>query len=297
MAEAARVKVFITWSGDQSRIVAEALKVLLKRVIQSCEPFLSTHIEGGSKWLDEISRQLALSPMGVICVTAENQREPWLNFEAGAISTFARPLLRPDEAIEARVCPYLLDVKPTDVDWPLAMFQAKVADRQGTKAVIQMVNRHAPIPFTEDAELEDAFSRHWDDFEKQLVEARKVAPARPRPKRTDSNKLDELPTGMRRVEHQLAAAESRASPLPTSYSHAPAGSLPGIGLGLSSIGASPPSPLGLSPAGAGVISDYLTAKAGSFVVTPVQPLTEERLKGIEKLRAVGKKREGAGKKD
>src|SRR6266852_8612587 len=108
MAEVEPLKVFISWSGEQSRLVAEALKILLRRVIR-CEPFLSTHIEAGSKWLNEIVRELGQSPVGIICLTAENQKEPWLVFEAGAISAFARPLLKADETIEARVCPYLLD--------------------------------------------------------------------------------------------------------------------------------------------------------------------------------------------
>jgi hypothetical protein len=211
MAQTEPLRVFISWSGEQSRVVAEALKILLKRVIQSCEPFLSTHIEGGNKWLDEIAKQLEKSPVGIICVTPENQHEPWLNFEAGAISTFARPRLKPDEAIEARVCPYLLDLKPTEVQWPLAMFQAKIANPQGTKELLQMVNRQAPIPFSEDAELEDTFSRFRLDFEKQLAEARKITPTAP-PKRSLEDKVDELLAGQRRLEHQLAAAESRGSP-------------------------------------------------------------------------------------
>jgi hypothetical protein len=43
-------------------------------------------IEAGQRWSVEIESHLDASAIGIICVTPENQSEPWLNFEAGAIS-------------------------------------------------------------------------------------------------------------------------------------------------------------------------------------------------------------------
>jgi hypothetical protein len=201
-----RLPVFISWSGEQSEIVAKALKQLLKNVIQTCEPFMSKiDIEGGSKWLDAISGQLEESGIGIICVTAHNQNSPWLNFEAGAISTFARHL-KPEEEMEARVCPYLLGMKAADLKQPLAMFQAKPADRDGTLELIQMVNRQVPVPLS-DAQLKDTFSKFWSDFDAQLVAAQKMAPASAPPQRSSDDKIDEVLSTVREILRQLAEAQ------------------------------------------------------------------------------------------
>ncbi len=57
------------------------------------------------------------------------QREPWVMFEAGAVSNAL-----PDNA----VCPYLVGMKPVDlVEGPLTQFQAKVADRESTLEMVR----------------------------------------------------------------------------------------------------------------------------------------------------------------
>ena len=47
------MKVFISWSGERSRLVAQELGPWLKKVIQSVEPWISTDMERGIKWLAE----------------------------------------------------------------------------------------------------------------------------------------------------------------------------------------------------------------------------------------------------
>lgn len=68
------MKVFISWSGDTSRQVAEALRDWLPDVIQQLEPFLSSKdIASGLKWQDEISSKLDETTFGVICLTKDNR--------------------------------------------------------------------------------------------------------------------------------------------------------------------------------------------------------------------------------
>src|SRR4051794_9585366 len=75
----------------------------------------SEDIEKGQRWGLELSELLTTTSQGIMCVTAENMREPWLSFEAGALAT---------SVTVARVRPVLLDVTPSDVTGPLAQFQA-----------------------------------------------------------------------------------------------------------------------------------------------------------------------------
>jgi hypothetical protein len=59
------MKVFISWSGERSRKVAEALQQWLPRVIQATEPWISTEISKGSRWGPEISSRLEESRIGI----------------------------------------------------------------------------------------------------------------------------------------------------------------------------------------------------------------------------------------
>jgi len=71
------MKVFICWSEERSRVVAETLRIWLKRVIQELKPFLSTHdIRAGKRWIPEIAGELAETKFGILCLTAENLDSP-----------------------------------------------------------------------------------------------------------------------------------------------------------------------------------------------------------------------------
>jgi hypothetical protein len=266
--------------------------MLLKKAIQTSDPFMSKKsIEVGSRWLIEIGKQLDESTVGIVCMTKENQTAPWLNFEAGAISNAARSSPeQTNEKIESRVCLYRIDLDQADVGWPLAMFQDIVADRDGTKEVVRMVNRRVPVPLS-DADLDDTFSHFWPDFETQLNAAKKLSgtPAPPSRSKMEEN-MDEVLSTMRRIERKAVEAENRASLFPAGL---------GSPAGLSSIGAVLPSMYGPP--------DYLGAKpfsASAYVITPDQRLPGRRI--LEDQRPAEakveaprdtKKPESAGKKD
>src|SRR5215470_12920914 len=78
--------VFLSWSKDRSKAVAQALSEWLPDVIQEIQPWISTSIPAGARWGKDIAAALATIKLGIICVTYENQHEPWLLFEAGALA-------------------------------------------------------------------------------------------------------------------------------------------------------------------------------------------------------------------
>ncbi len=81
------MKVFISWSGDESRQIAEALRDWLATLSESVEPYMSARDnEAGVRWNSVISGELERSDFGILCVTPTNLQAPWLLFEAGALS-------------------------------------------------------------------------------------------------------------------------------------------------------------------------------------------------------------------
>jgi len=124
------MKVFISWSGPQSKHIALALQEWLRKVIQNLNVWVSElNIEAGQRWTVELWRELQDSHFGVVCLTGENLRAPWLHFEAGAIA----------KGVEGRVCPYLYQFQ-SPLYGPLSQFQWKQVDKQGTKELLQSIN-------------------------------------------------------------------------------------------------------------------------------------------------------------
>src|SRR5215831_199016 len=81
------MKVFIHWSGDRSKQLAEAIHWWLPNVLQFVKPYFSpADIEKGARWANDISKELEQSKIGIIAMTEENLASPWIMFEAGAIS-------------------------------------------------------------------------------------------------------------------------------------------------------------------------------------------------------------------
>jgi hypothetical protein len=78
------VRVFISWSGEQSREIALALRDWLPPVIQAAkEPYMSEKDnEAGTLWDQVISAELEASNFGIVCLTPSNLESRWINFEA-----------------------------------------------------------------------------------------------------------------------------------------------------------------------------------------------------------------------
>ena len=179
------MKVFICWSEERSKLVAETLRGWLKRVIQQLEPFLSTQdIRTGKRWSSEIASQLGETKFGILCLTRENLDSPWLNFEAGALS----------KTIDDKtfVCPYLIGgLQPAEVPDPLGQFQSNSADKQGTQKLLKTINSALAEGKLEEDVLSDAFEKYWPDLEKIL---QKLPPVKgeEKPKRKVDDMVEEI---------------------------------------------------------------------------------------------------------
>ena len=160
------MKVFISWSGERSRAVAEALQGWLPDVMQAIEPWVSFEdTRKGQQWNLELMRGLEGTHVGVICLTPENQRKPWLLFEAGALS-----MLQTEKG--AYVCTYLVDMSYGIDTGPLALFQHTLASEKDTYRLTKTIN--AAIAEGQgrlsDAQLDKAFECCWPKL-KQCLDA------------------------------------------------------------------------------------------------------------------------------
>lgn len=186
------MKVFISWSGERSKLVAQALHEWMPLVLHFVEPWLSDKdIEAGERWIVELGKELQDSKFGIIVVTPENVKAPWLLFEAGALSN-AFSL--------ASVCPYLVELDLKDLSGPLFQFQAKKADRPSTFQLLQAMNSRAEKPLDQ-GRLSELFDALWPRLEQRLSNL--PGPSKSFPSRSTPEVMEELVEAVRRMETRL----------------------------------------------------------------------------------------------
>ncbi len=158
------MKVFISWSGEQSKAVALKLRDWLPIVLHYVRPWVSaSDIDAGKRWSDEVAQELDQSSFGILCLTPENLHSPWILFEAGALA----------KSIETGgVVPYLIGVDFTDITGPLTQFQGKKADEESTLQLVLSINtrQKEPIP---DERVRELFGYTWPKLRDALVTAPK----------------------------------------------------------------------------------------------------------------------------
>ena len=155
------MKVFISWSGDKSRAVAQALHDWIPFVINEAKPFMSADsdsIESGQRWSAVIAKELESTNFGIICTTASNQFAPWLNFEAGALAK---------QIGDARVAPVAIDLKPSEIKQPLGQFNGDALTLVGIRRLLRSVNNAANAPLSEKL-LDPAIDMWWPKLEEKI---------------------------------------------------------------------------------------------------------------------------------
>jgi hypothetical protein len=172
------------------------------------EPWLSeADVSAGDRWAQEVAKELEASNFGIICVTPENLKEPWILFEAGALAKSMNG---------SRVIPLLFNLEFSDITGPLAQFQAKKFARQGLGEVIESINEAS-----EDGVLKERavqlFEALWPKLETLLEAVPDEAPTE-KHMRPQHEILEELVAGVRGLDSRLGdvagivSGEARTSP-------------------------------------------------------------------------------------
>lgn len=178
------MKVFISWSGEQSKAVAEALRYWLPKVIQALEPWMSADdIEKGTRWRSGIATELEQSSVGIICLTRENLDSTWIHFEAGALSK---------QQQNTYVCTLLFDLEPTDIREPLAQFQATKAEKGDLRKLIFTINNTLGDVKLPESELAESFDIWWTKLHSLLSAIAPPTRASQKAIRKDREILDEI---------------------------------------------------------------------------------------------------------
>lgn len=159
------MKIFISWSGELSKEIGEALRTWLPAVLQTVKPYFTPDdIEKGARWNSEIAQELESSKLGIICVTRENLQSSWVMFEAGALSK---------KLDKSYVCPMLFGIENTDVKGPLVQFQSTQFSKTDTKKLIKTINELLGDLKLEGSVLDAVFEMWWPKLELQINEIMK----------------------------------------------------------------------------------------------------------------------------
>lgn len=178
-------KVFISWSGELSQNLAKAIRNWLPSALQFVKPYFTPDdIEKGTKWSSEISTELEQSNVGIICLTNDNINNPWILFEAGALSKNIK---------HSHVCTLLFNLEPAQISGPLSSFQATKFVKEDFKKIVQTINATANERKLETAVLDDVFETWWPKLDKQINEILKNPPSiQKSQKRDERDILEEI---------------------------------------------------------------------------------------------------------
>ncbi len=153
------MKVFISWSGQLSKNLAETIRQWLPAVLQAVKPYYSPDdISKGVRWNNDVANELAESKIGILCITRDNFEAPWIMFEAGALSKNLE---------NSKVCPILFELDPTDVQGPLVQFQSAKFSKDEMKRVIKMINSELENSLSIDV-LDSVFEMWWPKLKEKV---------------------------------------------------------------------------------------------------------------------------------
>lgn len=177
------MKVFLSWSGERSRMIAEAFRDWLPLMLQALEPWISTDIEKGGVWDKNIQEALVKSRVCIICLTKENLDSVYIHYEAGAIANLP----------EGSAKTFLYDIKNLDVKQPLARFQSTLYNKSDVFKLIAGLNDALKLheeTYVSDGVIEKTFELNWPSFKQTLDSIPKAGGQAE--KRTADDKLDEI---------------------------------------------------------------------------------------------------------
>lgn len=197
------MKIFVSWSGERSRQVAQHMSEWISCVIQAAKPWISTRdIDRGALWFSTITQELGDTSVGIICLTKENLDKPWILFEAGAL---AKGLT------SSRVCTFLVDLETKDVRDPLAQFNHTSPSRDDMWGLVATLNNASSPPHLSDAVLQRTFDTYWPQFEEQfkkiMAGTKEVKLKAPEPNEV----LFEILEGQRALAKRINSIEAAAN--------------------------------------------------------------------------------------
>lgn len=199
------MKVFISWSGENSKKFAEELRKWLPAVLQFVKPYFTpSDIEKGARWNSEVAKELELAKVGILCVTRDNLHSDWVMFEAGALSK---------SMDKAHVCPVLFGIHNTDLSGPLKQFQTTEFEKEDFKKLLQVINDKSVDNKLIPSVLDSVFDMWWPKLESKIERCMsEIGEATVKPIREDRDVLNEILELSRMATHNVTAPSQRINP-------------------------------------------------------------------------------------
>ena len=179
------MKVFISWSGNNSKKLGETLRDWLPSVLQVVKPYFTpSDTEKGTRWNSEIAKELESSEVGILCVTRDNLHSDWVMFEAGALSK---------SIDKAHVCPVLFGIHNTDLTGPLKQFQTTEFDKEDFKKLVSVINNKLGENKLTVKVLDSVFEKWWPELKTKIdIIIKKFGQDDMEPVRTERDLLEEI---------------------------------------------------------------------------------------------------------
>lgn len=187
-------KLFFSFAGSTSRELAAHLQEFYEYVLASATTFLSARdIGGGEPWAVRLLDELEQTNFGILCLTPDNFNEPWLHYEAGALSKQWK---------ESHACCMLFgELQPTQIVGPLALRQHIPFKKDRVLALTRDINGTLTRPVG--PQLERLFNDYWDDLETKCIETlSRVSNQSVAPQRTNGDLLSEVLDRVRDIQTQ-----------------------------------------------------------------------------------------------
>ena len=178
------MKVFISWSGQHSKKLGEALRDWLPGVLQVVTPYFTpSDTEKGTRWSTDIAKELSESKIGILCVTRDNIQSDWLLFEAGALSKSLE---------QSHVCPILFGITNTDLTGPLKQFQTTAFEKGDIHRLLGVINGRIGENKLPQKTLDAVFEKWWPDLEEKIKRILIEVDEPEEPVRSDRELLEEI---------------------------------------------------------------------------------------------------------
>ena len=190
------MKIFISWSGKQTKLIATRLSEFMCKILElDSTPFLSFRIPKGETWYQEIVKNLKEADFGIVLLTPKNTLGTWINFEAGALQVSAR-----------KVSPLLFGVDPMELPSPLNQFQATKFSRQDMFMLLLSMSEINGPEQLERERLEEKFHKYWAEFSKGIRSIMKET--------AHDEESNEYPdsSDIKRIEREAFSAMRQANP-------------------------------------------------------------------------------------
>lgn len=135
------------------------------------ETSMSTQIDKGTAWFDELLRALDDARCAIVCLTPEAVESPWIHFEAGLlVRTLSQlPDGRARDDHERRVFPLLFGLSGGALSGPLASYQSTdVADADDMVRFLETIWNFVPDTGRAAADIRSGWRKRWKTLKQEL---------------------------------------------------------------------------------------------------------------------------------